>query len=154
MKINFTKKEYQALVEILLIADWVIRSNETEPREETKPYNELRKKVLCFHKEMGMEHQLRYDPKHDEYYETSEYEEGSDHMRFIEGYDEESFWPTLAGKLAARDLAAKDVLTPELKADEEKRRTELFQLITDYEQELVENGLDHLRLGLKERRQH
>lgn len=32
MKINFTKKEYQTLVEMLLIADWVIRSNEAKPR--------------------------------------------------------------------------------------------------------------------------
>jgi len=28
MKINFTKKEYQTLVEMLLTADWVIRSHE------------------------------------------------------------------------------------------------------------------------------
>lgn len=110
--------------------------------------------MLSFHKDMGMEEQFRYDPKHDEYYETSEYEEESKHMRFIDDYDEESFWPTLASKLAARDLAAKDVLTPELKADEEKRRTELFQLIADYEQELADNGLDNVRLGLKGRGQH
>jgi len=42
MKINFTKKEYQALVEMLLTADWVIRSREEEPRAETKNYDELR----------------------------------------------------------------------------------------------------------------
>jgi hypothetical protein len=41
MKINFTKKEYQALVEMLLTADWVIRSHEEEPRAETKPYDAL-----------------------------------------------------------------------------------------------------------------
>ena len=28
MKINFTQKEYQTLVEMLLAADWVIRSHE------------------------------------------------------------------------------------------------------------------------------
>ena len=36
MKINFTKKEYQTLVEMLLVADWVIRSDEEEPRAETQ----------------------------------------------------------------------------------------------------------------------
>jgi hypothetical protein len=54
MKLNFTKKEYQALVEMLLAADWVITGHEEEEeREETKPYRELRKKVLAHFKEMG-----------------------------------------------------------------------------------------------------
>jgi len=53
MKMNFTKKEYQALVEMLLAADWVITGHEEEEREETKPYRELRKKVLAHFKEMG-----------------------------------------------------------------------------------------------------
>jgi len=38
MKINFTKKEYRTLVEMLLIADSVLRAHETEPREETRPF--------------------------------------------------------------------------------------------------------------------
>jgi len=54
MKINFTKKEYQTLVEMLLTADWVIRSHEEEPRAETKAYDDPRKKVLSHVKEMGI----------------------------------------------------------------------------------------------------
>jgi hypothetical protein len=39
MKINFTKKEYAAVVEMILTADWVIHAHETEPTDETRPYD-------------------------------------------------------------------------------------------------------------------
>ena len=150
MKINFTKKEYQTLVEMLLVADWIIRGHETEPREETKRYNDLRKKILAFHKEMGMAHEFRYEPKYDDYFETSEYERESDQMRFIDEYDEQSFWSMLSSKLAHRELASKAVIQPELQTDREKRTTELFALIDRYEEELSEHGLDNVRLVPRE----
>jgi len=36
MKINFSKKEYQTLVEMLLVANWIIRSHEEEPQPERR----------------------------------------------------------------------------------------------------------------------
>ena len=59
MKINFRKKEYRTLVEMLLIADSVLRAHETEPRDETTPFHDLRKKVLVHHKERGMADDFR-----------------------------------------------------------------------------------------------
>lgn len=50
MKINFTKREYQALVEMLLLADWVMHAHEVDPNPATKPYKDLRKKVLSHFK--------------------------------------------------------------------------------------------------------
>ena len=43
MKINCTNKEYRTLMEMLLIAGWALRAHEVRPREETRPYRELRK---------------------------------------------------------------------------------------------------------------
>jgi hypothetical protein len=111
MKINFTRKEYAALVEMVLLADWVIHAHEVELTDESKPYVALRKKVLSHHREMGMEDAFQYAPGDDEYYETVDYEESSAHMAFIEAYEERSFWDTLAHKLAQRDLAAQETLT-------------------------------------------
>jgi len=36
-KINFTRREHRALVEMLILADWVIRSQKEQPRKETEP---------------------------------------------------------------------------------------------------------------------
>jgi hypothetical protein len=149
MKINFTKKEYQALVEMLLTADWVIRSHEDEPRAETKPYDALRKKVLSHYKEMGMEDAFEYDPDRDEYFETRDYEEQAPHMGYIDEYDERSFWSLLASKLASRDLAAEEALSAAGALDEERRSVRLFEIIERYEEVFAESGLDSVRVAAK-----
>jgi hypothetical protein len=146
MKINFTKKEYQTLVEMLLVADWVIRGNEDEPREETESYGMLRKKVLAHFKEMGMEENFEYDPNADEYFETPEYETQAPHMQFIEAYDEASFWGQLAEKLAARDFAAQARTPEERSSDAVERLANLFEINERYENEFAEHGLTRVHV--------
>ena len=154
MKINFTKKEYQTLVEMLLLADWVIRGHEEHPREATKPYTDLRKKVLSHHKEMGMEKAFTYEPEADDYFETADYEEQPPHMRFIDAYDEEMFWLTLASKLAHRDLEAEEVLRAAPPVSEDDRVTQLVARIARYEDAFAEHGLDSIRFVLETPRVH
>jgi len=154
MKINFTKKEYQTLVEMLLLADWVIHGQEGEPREAKKPYADLRKKVLSHHKEMGMEEDFTYDPKEDDYFETADYEERAPHMQLIDEYDEAAFWSTLASKLAHRDLAAEEVLHAAGTISEEEQITQLLEGIARYEDAFAENGLDSIRFVLETSRKH
>ncbi len=145
MKINFTKQEYRALVEMLLIADWVLHGHEVEPGAATKPYEALRKKVLSHHREMGMEADFEYDPKDDEYSETADYEAHAPHTRFIDAYDDQVFWSQLAERLAARDLAAAAAPDPSGPADEEARLTRLFELTEHYEALFAESSLDSIR---------
>lgn len=142
MKINFTKKEYQTLVEMLLAADWVIRSHEEEPRAATKPYDDLRKKVLSHFKAMGMEDAFKYVPGQDEYFETSEYEDSAPHMRFIDEYDERVFWSLLASKLARRDLGAEEALSAE-------RSIRFFEIIARYEDIFAESGIASVQVVAK-----
>ena len=154
MKINFTKKEYQTLVEMLLVADWVITGHEEEEREETKPYKELRKKVLSYHKEMGMAKAFEYSPEHDEYFETAAYEVSGPHMRFIDEYDEQVFWEELATRLAERDFVAEEMLRAAGSRSEEERTARLLALTARYEGEFAENGLANVRLVLDTPRVH
>jgi len=149
MKINFTKKEYQTLVEMLLTADWVIRSHEEEPRAATKPYDDLRKKVLSHFKEMGMEDAFEYVPDEDEYFETGDYEERAPHMGFIDEYDERGFWSLLASKLASRELAAEEALSAAGALDEEQRSVRLFEIIERYEEVFAESGIESVRVSTK-----
>jgi hypothetical protein len=88
LETTHTKKEYATLVEMILTADWTIHAHDPEPSDATKPYADLRRKVLSHHKEMGMEDAFVYAPEDGEYYETAEYEMDSPHMRLIERYDE------------------------------------------------------------------
>ena len=38
MKINITKKEYQTLLDMLYLSDWVLHAHSEEKSEETKSY--------------------------------------------------------------------------------------------------------------------
>ena len=154
MKINFTKKEYQTLVEMLLVADWVITAHEEDPHEGTEPYIDLRKKVLSHHKEMGMEEAFTYEPEADDYFETADYEEHAPHMQFIDAYDEQVFWIGLANRLAHRDLAAEETLSVKEPLGEKELTRKLVELIARYEEEFAENGLDNIRLALDALRLH
>ena len=154
MKINFTKKEYEALVEMLLLADWVIHGHEEEPVKATKPYTDLRKKVLSHHKEMGMENAFTYESDDDDYFETADYEESAPHMQFIDAYDEQVFWSMLASKLAHRDLASEEVLRAVGPISEEEQMTQLFERIARYEDAFAENGLDSIQFVLETPRMH
>ena len=154
MKMNVTKKEYQTLVEMLLLADWVMTAHEEEERGETRPYRELRKKVLSHHKEMGMAEAFQHSPKEDEYFETAAYEASAPHMQFVEAYNEQVFWEELASRLAHRDLAAEETLSAEGPRIEEERVTRLFEITDRYEEEFAENGLDNLRIVREGSRAH
>jgi len=149
MKINFTKNEYAALIEMILIADWVMNAHEEEPRNATKPYADLRRKLLSHHKEMGMEDDFVYEPEDDEYYETAEYEERSAHMRFIEEYDENAFWDALATRLAHRDLAGQEASGVVEPLSPEQRFMKLQELEEHYQEEFARSGLDNLRIESK-----
>jgi hypothetical protein len=153
MKINFTKKEYQTLVEMLLLADWVIHGHEEEPVEDTRPYLDLRKKVLSHYKEMGMAEDFKYEPEMDDYFETADYEARAPHMQFIDAYDERVFWLTLASKLAHRDLAAEDVLRAGPPSEEERIK-QLFERIGRYEDAFAEHGLDSIQFVSDTPRMH
>ena len=154
MKMNFTKKEYQTLIEMLLVADWVITGHEEVEGEATRPYREFRKKVLAHHKEMGMAEAFKYSPEDDEYFETAAYEANGPHMRFIDEYDEQVFWEELATRLAERDFVAEEMLRAEGSGSEEERTERLLELTARYEEEFALNGLDNIRLALDALRVH
>jgi len=146
MKINFTKQEFQTLVEMLLVADWVINAHEVEPHAATTPYRKLRKKVLSHHKEMGMAEAFQYSAEHDDYFETADYEDQALHMQFIDAHDEAMFWAGLARRLAHRDLDAAEALRAEGPYAGEERAMKLFEIEARYEEEFAENGLDNIRV--------
>jgi L-rhamnose mutarotase len=144
MKINFTNKEYRLLLDMVEIAEWVLNAHKTASSDEIKKYSDLYQKILSYAKDMGFENLIIYDKNLDGYFATSEYEE-SEHMRYIEEFEDDVFWDALPHRLAVRDLV-KEV--GEKKYEEMefvKRATKLVELESIYYKELEENGIDNLR---------
>ena len=144
MKINFTNKEYRLLLDMVEIAEWVLNSHRTDPSDEIKKYSEIYQKVLSYAKEMGFENLITYDKNLGGYYATFEYEE-SEHMRYIEQFEDDVFWDALPNRLAMRDLVKQVGEKRYMEMEFEERAIKLVELESIYYKELNENGIDNLR---------
>ncbi len=146
MKINFTKREYRLLIDILEISEWVLNAHSNVEREDTKKYSELMQKLYSYAKEMGYEDLIKYDRRLDGYFATREYEENGEQMRFIEEFEEDVFWDSLANKLAWRDLIQQEGEEVVEKMEFVERGTKMMELESWYQEELTENGLVNVKV--------
>ena len=144
MKINIKKNEYRLLLDMVEIAEWVLNSHRTDSSDEIKQYSELYQKILSHAKEMGFENLITYDESLDGYYATAEYEE-SEHMRYIEEFEDDVFWEALPHRLAVRDLVEQVGEKAYTEMEFEERMSKLVELEAFYYVELEDNGIDNLR---------
>jgi hypothetical protein len=107
MKIEFTKKEYECLLDILYIADWVMNAHKVEDDRRTEAYKKLEQKIFSYAKDMGFENLIEYASDYKKYYPTSELEEAGPAREFIEEFENDTFWEELTSRLADRDSARK-----------------------------------------------
>ena len=93
---------------------------------------------------MGFENLITYDKNLGGYYATFEYEE-SEHMKYIEEFEDDVFWEALPHRLAVRDLVSQVGEKGYTEMEFEKRATKLVELEAFYYEELEVNGIDNLR---------
>jgi hypothetical protein len=145
MKINFTKKEFRNLLDLVYLGNWVMTANDTEDDEEKSKYEEITQKIYSFAKEFGCEHLIEYDSEFEEYIETAEFED-SEVSEYLEEFEENNFWETLSMRLAERDFLK------EIKPGEFNKipLNEKIMKTQEHEQKWVEefskNGIDNLKI--------
>lgn len=147
MKINITKKEYKALLDVLSIADWVLNAHKVEEDPRTEEYKELEQKLFSCAEKMGCENLIEYDPKLERYFPTKEYDETSKAMDFTDEFEDDSFWEELIHRLVGRDLIMQEG-GPEnvMKLSWEERIKKEIPLEEMYAKEFEINGLNNLKI--------
>ncbi len=145
MKINFTKKEYLLLLDILYMADWVLNAHkEAEGKEDTREYEKLEQKILSYAKKMGMEKYVDFDPEYDMYCHSRFFEESRRAQEFIDEFENDCFWEELIDRLTRRDFL-KSFSEQEIKEMDPYTRFErLLKLSEKYSDEFEKNGLKNL----------
>ena len=104
MKINFTKKEYAALLDLITMGDWMAHAHTAGPKnEDTKTHRDVLQKIFSHAKDFHCEDKIEYVKSLNSYYGTKAFEEESFHRQLIENYDEETFWEELINRLAEKD---------------------------------------------------
>ncbi len=148
MKINFTKKEYRSLIDVLEIAHWVINAHRTGIGGEPKEYADLIQKIYSYSKEMGCEEIIEFNKSLGGYFSTQEFEESSESRVYIEKFEQDTFWSELITQLADRDVFKKFKVSSlsELSADD--RIPAMCESESKWEDEFTKYGLD--RIGIKE----
>ena len=146
MKINFTKKEYRLLVDMLEISEWVMNSHISADREETKKHSELTQKIYSYSKEAGCEDLLQYNKEMSEYYATIDYEESGLHMQLIDKFEDNVFWDTLSRQFAIKSLIEQEGEEAVEKMDFGDRALRLMELESKYDQEFSDHGLKNIKL--------
>lgn len=148
MKVNITKKEYKVLVDMLEIADWVLRSYRLEDDPETAEYQALGQKFLALAKDMGARNLVDFDAETGRYYASAVHEEKSRMMEFIDEYNNDVFWDELAERLALRDLVRAEGEERIRAMNFDERSEKIETLRGAYLDEFHANGIT--RLGLLE----
>ncbi len=143
MKINFSKEEYRILLDMINLSDWMMHAHEISGKNNK--YKTLRKKLLSHFKEMDCDDLILYDENLKGYYELRSYDEEL-HKKFIDPYDDESFWNELIQRMAVRDVV-KTHGEDALEKMEWIERATLIENARDvYENEFEQSGLTNVLL--------
>ena len=144
MKINFTKKEYRLLIDMIYISEWIMNSRDTGENEKTKPYSELEQKIYSHAKEYGFDNLITYSKSDGKYYPTGDFEFDEQILSFIDTFEEESFWETLCSRLAQRDIVRQFGEAKVKEMEPFERMTEEDKIAEKYDEEFCTNGLKNL----------
>ncbi len=143
MKINLTKKQYQALAKTVYLGNWMANAHRTgrEGDERLEEYNKISDYIFSLAPEFGFSEHYEHDLEHND-------EEGfnTEVSRLYEEYDEEAFWDSLADELGKRDFFAKYLERERKEMSKEEHFEKLMECIDKYEDEFVENGLERLKI--------
>lgn len=145
MKINFTKNEYRALIDLLALGDWMMHSHAIEPSEFYSTHYNLVKRLFAYAKEMDCEDILEYSKDLDGYFETADYDEKLQEQ-FIEPYEDECFWYKLIDRLAVRDVLEQLGVDKFRSLELAERLSRVDEVKAKYHAEFQQRGVENLVL--------
>lgn len=146
MNVNMTSQEYRLLLDLLLMADWVIHGNRAEERPEAEPYRMLIQKFLSLAPECGLEELVEIDDAYNQYRPTEKLEQSTRAWQMLDDYDDLVFWEELIVRLAERDISNMPGKADigEMAPEEYDRYAEPLE--EKYAHEFFESGLDRLAI--------
>ncbi|MCL6614132.1 MAG: hypothetical protein K6U03_05905 [Firmicutes bacterium] len=142
MQINLTPEQYEILIKLVYLGNWVVNGALT-PDERLPDFDEVEELVYAQAGGLAEEMGLVRDEK-GRFFPSAALED--ELMEFIDDYEEDCFWDHLSQRLAYRDLVeelgeeAVEMMPPNERAEALYRHEER------YDREFEESGLEDLRL--------
>ncbi|MBC7360689.1 MAG: hypothetical protein H5U06_00135 [Candidatus Aminicenantes bacterium] len=142
MEIKLTKEQYEKLLELVYLGNWMINAYRTD--DYLEEYFEVVSHIFSQAAEAGIEGKVIKDETENKYLPSYDFEESL--MDFISEYDSFCFWEELINRLAERDAVREFGSTPLDKIDLEEFLEKKDKYLRKYEQEVEENGIRHLEV--------
>lgn len=145
MKINFTKKQFDALMKMIYVGNWTINGVRSgrEGDEHLEEYDDLQNYICSFAKEFGLEKFV--DEIDDKFYPSRELEDG-EARELIDHYDEDIFWTEIADRLAMRDFYRTYGTDAISQMSTHERIEKDHPFLEKYWKEIEEHGIDRLEI--------
>lgn len=146
MKIDLTRRDYQSLLTVLEIADWVLHAYSGDETREGAPIRALEQKVLALADEFGCGELVEFDAAEQRYWLSREYDEVSDATQFIEAFENDTFWDQLTDRLVERDLIRQlgEKAMKRLDVDQIVEKSDPYRRL--YGEEFLTHGVDRLEI--------
>ena len=145
MKINFTKKQFEVLLKLVYMGNWVANAHRTDREDDKRieKYEEMQKYLLSFAKEFGLEKYVDID--NEEMYPSIELEEDETN-ELIDEYDDETFWEELTYRFTRRDFVREYGEEEISKMDTMERIKKDHPFLEKYQDEVDNYGIDRLEI--------
>lgn len=146
MKIHLTRKEYEALLDAIYMAGWVIRAHAEDDDPAAGKYQELEQKMYALAEEFGLSGAVDKNIESDAYFMNKEYLDKHQAVDLLERFENATFWEELLERLARRDFIRKYGEETILNMPLEERFEKEMEILQQYDKEFGDNGLENLQI--------
>ena len=146
MKIHLSKKEYQTLLDMLYITDWVLHAHQEDASAHTGHYRALMQKLLAEAEAFGLDELVDYKESSDVYVLNRNFADSSSAGQLMSSFENATFWEELVERLARRDFLAHYGKDEALKMPLAERIEKEGPFLQKYDGEFGKNGLKNLHI--------
>lgn len=142
MQISLSKDQFEKLVHLVYLGNWLVNSYRGERRLEE--YDKLAETVLSLSPAAGFKDMVEFDEFEGRYYPSRKLD--GEMGKYWEEYDEDVFWNMLVDGLAERDYAREHGGESLDAVEWEDYNKRLAPFLRKYEKEVDEHGLERLEI--------
>ncbi|MBC8184574.1 hypothetical protein H8E88_26050 [candidate division KSB1 bacterium] len=145
MKIEFSKNELKALIELLYLGEYMFSVSEKDYPEEKDKYTKVLQKIFKEADSAGLKEHVAHIDRHEMGF-TFELEENEDIREIVANYENESFWPELIMRFTTRDVIEKVGAEKFLNMEPSEQIAIRFDTEEVYEREFEKYGVKNLKI--------
>lgn len=142
MEIKLTKRQYEVLMRLVYLGNWVVNGFHAEDADEET--DALENSIYGKARDFDLGKLVFYDEENDGWYPTNETED--EWLLGLDDYKNDMFWEELEYRLADRDLVAQYGEIQVDHMDPETRSRMETEIVDRYYKEFIKNGLKNLVL--------